>query len=623
MSVLAGIVERGGRPAQRERLLELGPPDGPNVTTTTWLDGPAALLHAVEGVGSETPAGFQPTVDPATGAVVVFDGRLDARADLAATLAAGQLDHLTDPELILAAYRRWGVAAPEHLVGDFAFAIWDARHRRLLIARDPLGARTLYYSEWGGAIRFASTLEQMLAVHGIPTDIAPEAVARYLYGDSRPSPGNGYYRHLHLLPGGHRLVVDDEGITVTRFWTWPDVPSAVVRPLTREDEDRFREVFTTAVRERLRGVPPLAVMLSGGLDSGAVASVAGALHETDRIPQVRTYSIVFETEPFRSIDERAYGRAIVERYGLPHRELPADDRGPFTFFERWRPVFNEPHFAPFDGTLYVALAAARADGARTMLMGHLGDLVVASAGRYFTELLRPGSWGELHRQLRGHARRGGRSESRALAAAVLFRLLPTRLQRAVESRRGPRQDAWLPRELRSQFDLELERPAYGGRGAWWHEIRDQFAMVGQGRGDYLDRMFRLFGLEQRQPFLDTRVMSLMLTMPPQAFYSEGLQKTILRRSLSAVLPPLVRDRSDKADFSPLLRAGLRGPYRPFVESLLQSSELVSQGYVLAQPWQKSIGALLDGSTPPFWGFWRSLTLEMWLRHRAGTLPPVG
>lgn len=256
-------------------------------------------------------------------------------------------------------------------------------------------------------------------------------------------------------------------------------------------------------------------------------------------------------------------------------------------------------------------------------MGHLGDLVVASTGRWFTELLRPASWGELHRQLRGHARRGGRSELRALAAAVLFRLLPPRLQRAAESRRGPRQDAWMPRDLRSRFDLDFERPAYGGRDAWWHEIRDQFGMVGQGRGDYLDRMFRLFGLEQRQPFLDTRVMSLMLTMPPQAFYSEGLQKTILRRSLSDVLPPLVRDRSDKADFGPLLRAGLGGPYRPFVESLLRSSELVSQGYVLPEPWQESIGALLDGSAPPFWGFWRSITLEMWLRHRAGTLPPVG
>lgn len=611
-----------GQLADKRRLLELAPADGPGVTTTTWVSGPTALLYAVEGVGSETSVGAQPTLDRATGSVVVVDGRLDARADLGATLGVDVGD-LTDAELVLAAYRIWGVAAPEHLVGDFAFAIWDSQACRLVVARDPVGARTLYYSEWGGAVRFASTLEQMLSVRGISTEIEREAVARYLYGDFRPSAGNSYYRHIHCLPGGHTLVADSERrVALRRFWQWPDTPAAL-RPLTSDDEEQFREVFADAVRDRLRAARDVAVMLSGGLDSGAVASVVGSLHESGGLRPARTYSIVFDTERFRRMDERAYSRSIVERYRFRHRELPADDREPFMFFEKWRPVFNEPNFAPFDGTLYLPLAAARGDGARTMLMGHAGDLVVAAGSRWFTELVSPGSWRELHRQLRGHAHRGGRSEARALATAVLFRLLPATLQRGAESRRGPRHDAWIPRGLRTEFELDARPPAHSGANAWWYEIRDYFALVGQGRGNHLDRMFRLFGLEQRQPFLDTRLMSLMLRMPPQAFYSDGVQKTLLRRSLSDVLPPLVRDRVDKADFGGLLTAGLRGSYRPFVESLLRSSEIVRQGYVLEQPWEGSVRDFLAGESKPYAAYWRSITLEMWLRHRSGTLPPVG
>ncbi len=624
MSVLGGILERGSRAAEREGLLELAPPDGPEVTTSTRLEGPMGLLHAVEGVGSETPPGFQPTVDPGTGAVVVFDGRLDGRADLAATLAAGPINHVTDPELILASYRRWGVSCPAHLVGDYAFAIWDPRERRLLMARDPLGARTLFFSEWGGTLRFASTLEQMLRVPGIPTDLDDLAIARYLYGDTRPTPGNGHYRHIHLLPGGQTLTVASRGeLELATFWAWPDEPPEL-RPLTADDDQRFLEIFTTAVQERLRSTHPVAVMLSGGLDSGAVASVAGALHQASGIPPVRTYSSVFDSERFKSVDERRYIKSVVERYNLPHRDLPADTQWPLSFFETWRPVFNEPLFAAFDGTLYQPLAAARADGARTMLMGHLGDLIVGGSTRWLINLLGPGSLGELRRQVRGHALIRGGTVWRSLAATVLFRLLPARLQGSVEYRRGPRLEAWMTPQLRRGGDVDPRRPAYGGRAAWWHELRDGFGLVGQGRaGGYMDRMFRLFGLEQRQPFLDTRLMMLMLTMPPQGLYSEGLQKTILRRSLAGFLPPIVRDRPDKATFAPLAEYGLRGPYRSFVELLTRSSLIVDAGLVAERPWRRSMNTFLDGEEPLSWGAWRSITLEMWLRHRAGTLPPLG
>jgi hypothetical protein len=112
----------------------------------------------------------------------------------------------------------------------------------------------------------------------------------------------------------------------------------------------------------------------------------------------------------------------------------------------------------------------------------------------------------------------------------------------------------------------------------------------------------------------------MLALPPQALYSDGRQKTILRRSLRDVLPPAVRDRTDKASFAPLAEYGLRGPYRPFVVSLLESSEIAALGMVEPRAWRRSVELFLDGGVPLNWPTWRSLAAEMWLRHLGGRLP---
>jgi asparagine synthetase B (glutamine-hydrolysing) len=279
--------------------------------------------------------------------------------------------------------------------------------------------------------------------------------------------------------------------------------------------------------------------------------------------------------------------------------------------------------APFDGALHLPLAAARADGVRTMMMGHLGDLVVAGTPLWFSTLLRPSRTADLAAEVRAHAGRNRTSVARAFLATVAFRLLPARAQQRIEYRRRPDYRRWLPAALGRRYDIDLRAPAYAGRHAWWRQLRDSIALVGQSRSSgYFDRMFRHFGLEQRQPFLDTRLLMAILSLPPQAFYSRGQHKRILRTSLSDVLPPLVRDRQDKASFAPLAEFGLRGPYRSYVQELTRASELVAAGLVREAPWQQSIASFLEGDLTLGWVPWRSLTLEMWLRRRAGRLPPV-
>jgi asparagine synthetase B (glutamine-hydrolysing) len=181
---------------------------------------------------------------------------------------------------------------------------------------------------------------------------------------------------------------------------------------------------------------------------------------------------------------------------------------------------------------------------------------------------------------------------------------------------------WLPPHIEAQYQPRTPRLPWGPR-AWWHALHDAFANAGQTpNGSHWDRMGRRFGLEPRNPLLDVRLVQFVLRTPPHAFQRDGVPKWLLRQSLHDVLPPLVRDRSDKGSFAPLGSHGLR-QRRTFVEALLLDSELERRGYVRPEAWGHAIRSLLDDAEAPVpWAAWRSLTLEMWLRAGEKRLPAL-
>jgi asparagine synthase (glutamine-hydrolysing) len=508
---------------------------------------------------------------------------------------------------------------PERLLGDFALAIWDPRARRLLLANDPVGMRPIYYSTWDGRLTFASTLEQMLNDRALPRDLDEEMLLRFLYPDDSPPDQRTYYRHIRLLPGGHRLLVEGGGGEPTRYWNWPEHPP---EPRGARDSDvaEFRTLFEDAVRCRLRSATPPGLALSGGLDSGGIACVAGYLHDKEDCPEIRAYSFVFDR--FATCDERRYSQAAASRHGFPHTRLPADDCWSLARFEEWLPVFTEPFFGAYEDAWYLVLGQARADGVGVMMTGDGGDALVCGSPTYLSDWLLQGRWGALRREVRARASRPDVSYLRSAGPAV-YSLLPPWLQRRLGEDSSPALDAWIPSRLRERGHTSMRWSPHSGRNAWWYGLRDLVSMLASGRHNaFKDRQMRRFGLEVRQPFFDRRLIEWSLRRPPDVFYRDGRAKAVLREALRDILPPIIRDRPDKANMGPLVDHGLRKGRRAFVEALLEDSELERRGYIVASAWKRYVRDYLERGGPPYWALWRTLTAEMWLRHLAGRLPSL-
>ncbi len=630
MSAIAGIVSLDGDQIDRSHLETISRPAPGNRidALALWKGEGVALGHALASVTPDSLTEQQPLVDPASGCVILFDGRLDNREELRSALAdyRGLIDRQTDPAYVLAAFLCWQNDLPKHLLGDFAFAIWDPRAKQLLLARDPLGQRPLYYSFTHNRITFASTLEQLLQDYRLSQELDEEALLAFLYqygALKQQTP----YRAIQSLPGGHRLVIEQVGAhrnvpLPERYWQWPEGPPEP-RALTQDDVAEFRSLFADAVRCRLRSHAPVGCLLSGGLDSSSIACTAGYLHQQNTAPfagQVRTYSFVFDK--FKSCDERAFIDTTVSRYHFDHTPVLADGCWTLSRLDPWLPVFSEPYFAPYDALFYETLARARADGVRAVLMGHGGDSLLDGSPRYFADLLLMGRWRDLHRQVRAYSAATKRPYVIGLVGNAVTPLLPPWLRGMVEYRHWPRLKPLVPSHLRARH-LDGRPKLYNGRHAWWYTLRDQLAGFGQTPHEaHLDRLMRLFGLEVRQPFLDVRLLQFILRLPPEGAYSDGTRRQVLRESLRDILPPLIRDRNDKASFLPLVDYGLRERRRAFVEALLQNSEIARRGYVLPEPWQRAIQDYLRTGGGLYSVHWSSLVLEIWLRIQAGRLPPL-
>ncbi|PYN44096.1 MAG: asparagine synthetase B, partial [Candidatus Rokuibacteriota bacterium] len=326
MSGLAGVYGLDGRPVDVSLLRRLTEavahrgPDGEGY----WTDGAIGLGHRIARTTPESLGEKQPLLDERGALCLVLDGRVDNRAELAAWLRAAGV-HLrtdTDAELVLQSYALWVDGCASRIVGDFAFAIWDRRRRRLFCARDPLGTRPFYYRDDGPTFMWGSELRQLLDT--LPLDPEPNegVLGEYLSSrlvDSRET----LYRGILRLSPGHVLTVEDGCVRTTRYF---DVdPRREIR-YRSDDEyaEHFREIFREAVRCRLRSVTPVAVFLSGGLDSSSIVGAAARLVRDGHVagPGFETYSLDF-TRP--AADERSWVDDVARMWELPVRHARADD----------------------------------------------------------------------------------------------------------------------------------------------------------------------------------------------------------------------------------------------------------------------------------------------------------
>jgi len=574
------------------------------------------LAHRRLAIVDLEPTGHQPMSGPGERQWIVYNGEIYNHVELRAELEkSGQrFTGRSDTEVILAAYRAWGEHCLQRFNGMFAFALWDAERRHLFCARDRFGVKPFYYQFDGQTFAFASEARALVLTQ--PWRIQPHlpAVRDLLALDWVDHETHTFFEGLHQLPGGHFLTVGEDGFRTERWWSLDPDRRASGSPdeLTRE----FSELFTDAVRLRLRADVEVGSCLSGGLDSSAVLTTAAKLSGKP----LHAFTCAYDEGP--AFDERAYVSAVTEASGARSHVVVPDGSDLWSVFDTLADQQGEPTAGPgvYSQWHVMKLAAGQHSQSggqqhlKVLLDGQGGDETLAGYFRYLPARLRDlaaaGDWAGF-RSLFGPV-----SDRLGLATTLLHTFepwLPAPLVAELRGRFGQGKDRVLSNGLR-----RVASQAPGARHSSRSSLWDQLAFDTTVRQlpsllRYEDRSSMAFAIETRLPFLDYRLVELAFSLPDPQRLDGTTTKAIARRALGDRVPKAVLERRDKMGFETPADLWLRGRHAAEARRRLGRSGPF-QDWVNAGVLEPALDDFLAGRREIGLQVWRWLSLEAWSQH---------
>lgn len=632
MGAIAGIFLFNDRVDDELRLMSASLDHrGPHIGCN-WQSGPVGMvertLFPVAGSPPSRrvifPAGEQDSL------VIAADARIDNRDELIASLGIDRDHDPSDSELILKAYERWQDHCPGKIVGDFSFSIWDGRRNSLFCARDHMGVKPFYYfCGPGNFFAFASEIKALLALPGVSRDVNELKIADYLVAEFEDKEIT-FYKDVSRLPPAHFLTVTPRGISKNCYWKLDG--GYELKGLTDEEyAAAFSELFTEAVRCRLRGGDRPGSLLSGGLDSSAIVCRARE-HLADDPGQdggLHTFSVVFNK--VRECDERRYINAVTSGGGLKPHFVHGDDIGPFADIESAFWCKDEPFYTP-NLYLHRALyAAAQRQGVDILLDGIDGDSAVSHGLARLAELAARGRWLKLAREATAVSKGRTHSARRMVRDHAVRPFAPDALIRTWRAATGrSRSSVYLtpPVVINPDFARRLnladrlrdlssswERPARSAR-------EDHLRRLTWGGTPLLlevaDSAAAAVSVVPRYPFFDRRLIEFCLSLPSRQKLDGGFTRVVMRRALADSYPEELRRRRDKSNLSPNFIRGLRVLDRKLVGEIIEKDIETVAEYVdipvLHNTYQRFLSS---GSNEDALGVWRAATLALWFGRKAG------
>ncbi|MGA9995588.1 MAG: asparagine synthase (glutamine-hydrolyzing) [Pyrinomonadaceae bacterium] len=508
-----------------------------------------------------SPAGHQPMVDSDAGACLTYNGEMYNFQTLRKELDDTSRDWKshTDTEVVLRAYERWGVPCLEKFRGMFALALWDGRERKLLLARDALGIKPLYYYQTKNLFIFASEVRALLASGLVPRRLSRTGLASYLEYGSVESPETIIEGVRSLLPG-HCMIVkpSEEEISVDEKTFNDEVfePPPQTRFVNREKAvERLREVLQESVRLHLVSDVPLGVFLSGGMDSSAIVALMSQVAGE----RVKSFSVTFAEKKFT---EATHARTVAEMFGTDHREIPLSEDGLLEMLPEAMRAIDQP---TMDGiNTFVVSKSVRQAGITVALSGLGGDELFAgySTFRRFKKL-----------QSLSPVPQGLRSAVSTIGSAVLNNSVQRRkFWQLVESDGSPRAAYAVTRQLFSvkEIDALLKDIPSRSKVCYYEEALDSINAVslcelqGYMTNTLLrdtDFMSMAHSLEVRVPFVDSEVVRFVLSIPGEWKMNGGRAKPLLQDALKDLLPEDLMQRP---------KMGFTLPFENWMQSRLRS-----------------------------------------------------
>jgi len=553
MSGIVGIVNLDGAPVDPGLLrgmvdfLAFRGPDAQEM----WVDNHVGLGHTMLRTTFESEHERQPfSLD---GQVwITADARVDGRGDLIRLLTSQGITNLagaTDVELILRAYHVWGERCLEHLLGDFAFAIWDRGERRLFCARDHLGVKPFYYARVGNCLIFSNTLDCLRQHPSVSDRLNELAIADFLLFPSNQEFDTTAFADIQRLPAAHTATWSQAGFHLRRYWTLP-IDEPIFYPRPADYLDHFKELLRLAVDDRLR-TNRVGIYMSGGMDSSTVAVTArNLLQERSRPFSLQAFTAVYDH--LIPDQERYYAGLVADHLGIPIHFYARDDEVLIPWSEQPLAAAPEPVANPFAWATGLQYQRQIAIHSRVFLDGLGPDIALRCEWRpHLAYLVKKRRWGRLLPDFCYHV--------------VAHRRVPFlgRVRNWWSGYRKRSFPVWLNDDFASRLQLRGRRESVQTAAPLPHPTRPKrygvlcssYLQAGlEGR----DTISSQASTEMRLPFLDVRLLRYLLAIPTIPWCCN---KHLLRRAMRGALPErvLCRPKSPAAgdpDFERARRWGM-------------------------------------------------------------------
>jgi len=516
----------------------------------------------------------------------------------------------TDSEVILHLYEMYGTECLEHLQGMFAFALWDERRRHLFLARDRIGIKPLYYGEADGNLLFASEVRAILASRLIPPEQHPEALIQFLQCGSVPSPLTTF-RNIQSLPAGHYLMVDDRGISMRQYW---DLGKILLNQDARPvDLTRLRHEMIQTTQAHLMSDVPLGILLSGGMDSSSL--VALARYQNNQ--ELRTLTVGFEESRY---DESRFAKLVSRNFSTRHHQYLLGATEVADHIDDFFEAMDQPSV---DGlNTYIVAKAAKKVGLRVLLSGLGGDEVFGGYPHFknVSWLFRSLPWlKQMPHGMRCWLTRclvELAKQKKLYGADRLQYLEHPSLENAYRVYRGLFPPNTIRRLFndeslvfnRSSTDSDTRRLTHVDKAIYLefdHYLHDQLLRD-------CDIMSMHHSIEVRVPFLDHRIVEMILSLSTSKRFHPRIQKTLLQKVMKGSLPQEIFNRP-KQGFTFPFADWMRGPLKSRIEDVLLETETLQPALSLnrravSEVWGGFLRDTIHWSQP-----WALFILKSWQR----------
>jgi asparagine synthase (glutamine-hydrolysing) len=561
----------------------------------------------------------QPMCDEAAGVALSFNGEIYNFREL-----RGELKHRgyrfaldSDTEVLLRAYQHWGKDVVHHLRGQFAFAVWDARNERLMLARDRFGEKPLYLWERGGSVFFASEIKALLKIPGIRAEVDLRAVRDYLAYRYVPGPRTLFSGIRKLMPATYALWQFGRRREV-RYWTPPDRnPRVDKKDRALDPVPGFLSELENAVKLQMVSDVPFGAFLSGGLDSSTIVALMSRHHS-----RVKTFSVGFSEDRY---SELPYAAQVAKQFGTEHHEIVVSQHDLMGKLAKLVAYRDAPVSEPSDIPIYM-LACQAARSVKMVLTGEGSDELL---GGYPKHVMERFAWS--YRALPAILRRGLIAPL-AYALPYGFRRVKTAVTTANIEDWRERYVRWFGALDRAECD-RLTGPALNGSPVLDRNLPfdvapgnsnlrrmlyfDQTSWLPDNLLERGDRMTMAASIEARVPFLDHRLAECVSALPDELRVRGLRTKWILRQAGRQLIPKRIR-RRPKVGFRVPVNEWFRSEMREFLLDHLQSSSSLTRPYYKAGVLDRVLDEHLKGRQNHEKLLWTLLNLEIWHRiYRPG------